>query len=44
MKLFWFDTVNPRKTCAVAKYLQSPLEYVRVDLGRGEHRTPIIWP
>lgn len=40
MKLFWFDTVNPRKTCAVAKYLQSPVEYVRVDLGRGEHRTP----
>ncbi len=40
MKLYWFDTVNPRKACAVAKYLQSPVEYVRVDLARGEHRTP----
>lgn len=40
MKLYWYDTVNPRKACVVAKYLQSPVEYVRVDLGRGEHRAP----
>lgn len=40
MKLYWFDTVNPRKACAVAKYLGSPVEYVHVDLGRGEHKTP----
>ncbi|HEU0277276.1 MAG TPA: glutathione S-transferase family protein [Rhodanobacteraceae bacterium] len=40
MKLYWFDTVNPRKTCAVAKYLQSPVEYVYVDLARGEHKMP----
>jgi glutathione S-transferase len=40
MKLYWFDTVNPRKACAVAKYLQSPVEFVHVDLARGEHRTP----
>jgi glutathione S-transferase len=40
MKLYWFDTVNPRKTCAVAKYLQSPIEYVYLDLARGEHKTP----
>lgn len=40
MKLYWYDTVNPRKACAVAKYLESPVEYVRVDLARGEHRTP----
>lgn len=40
MKLYWFDTVNPRKACAVAKYLRSPVQYVRVDLARGEHRTP----
>lgn len=38
MKLYWFDTVNPRKACAVAKYLQSPVEFVHVDLGRGEHK------
>ena len=40
MKLYWFDTVNPRKACAVAKYLQSPIEYVRVNLGHGEHKAP----
>ena len=40
MKLYWFDTVNPRKACAVAKYLQSPVEFVHVDLGRGAHRRP----
>jgi glutathione S-transferase len=40
MKLYWYDTVNPRKACVVAKYLESPAEYVRVDLARGEHRTP----
>lgn len=40
MKLYWFDTVNPRKVCAVAKYLESPIEYTRVNLGRGEHKTP----
>jgi glutathione S-transferase len=40
MKLYWFDTVNPRKVCAVAKYLQSPIEYAYVDLAQGKHRTP----
>jgi glutathione S-transferase len=40
MKLYWFDTVNPRKACAVAKYLQAPVDYAHVDLGRGEHRKP----
>jgi glutathione S-transferase len=40
MKLFYSETLNPRKTCAVAKYLGSPVEFVRVDLGKGEHRRP----
>jgi glutathione S-transferase len=40
MKLYWSDVLSPRKVCAVAKYLQSPLEYVHLDLGRGEHKTP----
>jgi len=39
MKLYYFETLNPRKVCAVAKYLKAPVEYVRVDLGKGEHRT-----
>ena len=40
MKLYYSDVLNPRKVCALAKYLQSPVEYVFLDLSRGEHRTP----
>lgn len=40
MKLFYCETLNPRKACAVARYLKSPVEFVRVDLGKGEHKTP----
>lgn len=40
MKLYWSDVLSPRKACAVAKYLQSPVEYVYLDMGRGEHKTP----
>ncbi|HEX5353901.1 MAG TPA: glutathione S-transferase family protein [Rhodanobacteraceae bacterium] len=40
MKLYWYDTVNPRKACAVAKYLQSPVEYVYLDFAKGEHKAP----
>lgn len=40
MKLYYAKTPNPRKTCAVAKYLNAPLEYVFVDLMKGENRTP----
>jgi glutathione S-transferase len=39
MKLFYSETLNPRKACAVAKYLGAPVEYIRVDLGKGENRT-----
>jgi len=40
MKLYYFETLNPRKACAVARYLGSPVEFVRVDLTKGESRTP----
>lgn len=40
MKLYYSETLMPRKACAVARHLGSPVEFVRVDLGRGEHRTP----
>lgn len=40
MKLYYFETPNARKACAVAKHLGSPVEYVRVDLASGENRTP----
>jgi glutathione S-transferase len=40
MKLYYSDVLSPRKACAVAKYLQAPVEYVFLDLARGQHRTP----
>jgi glutathione S-transferase len=40
MRLYYFETPNARKPCAVAKYLGSPVEFVRVDLARSEHKQP----
>ncbi len=40
MKLYYAETGNPRKPCAVAKYLGLPVEYVHIDLSKGENRTP----
>lgn len=40
MKLYYFDTINPRKACAVARYLNSPVDFVHVDMHKGEHKTP----
>lgn len=40
MKLYYAETMNPRKACAVACYLKSPVEFVHVDLGKGEHHRP----
>jgi glutathione S-transferase len=40
MKLYYAETLNPRKACAVAKYLNSPVEFVRVELTKGAHKQP----
>ena len=40
MKLYYFETINPQKACAVAKYLDSPVEFVRIDLSKGQHKSP----
>ena len=40
MKLFYFEVLNPRRACAVARYLNSPVEFVHVDLAKGEHKRP----
>ena len=37
MQLYYFPTPNPHKPCAVARYLNSPVEYVNVDLSKGEN-------
>ncbi|HEX2478010.1 MAG TPA: glutathione S-transferase family protein [Geminicoccaceae bacterium] len=40
MKLYYFETPNAHKACAVARYLDAPVEFVRVDLTKGEHKAP----
>ena len=40
MKLYYSDVLSPRKACAAARYLDAPLDYVFLDLGRGEHLQP----
>ncbi|HEY7979718.1 MAG TPA: glutathione S-transferase family protein [Rhizomicrobium sp.] len=40
MKLYYSDVLSPRKACALAKYLNSPVEFIYQDLGKGEHKTP----
>lgn len=40
MRLYYAETLMPRKVCALARHLDLPLELVRVDLGKGEHRAP----
>lgn len=40
MKLYYFETINGKKACAVAKYLNTSVEFVRVDLAKGEHKAP----
>lgn len=40
MKLFYMETLNPQKACAVAKHLNSPVEFIRIDLTKGEQKDP----
>jgi glutathione S-transferase len=40
MKLYYDELLNPRKTCAVAKHVNAPVEFVRLDVATGAHKTP----
>ena len=40
MKLYYCETLNPRKACAVARFLDLPVDFVRIDLAHGEHKSP----
>lgn len=40
MKIYYDEVMSARKPCAVAKHLGLPVEYVRVDLSKGEHKQP----
>jgi glutathione S-transferase len=39
MKLYYTDTINPQKACAVARYLKAPVEFVHIDLAKGEQQS-----
>jgi glutathione S-transferase len=36
MKLYYAETVSPRKVCVASRYLGLPIDYVFVDLRKGE--------
>ena len=38
MKLYYYPTPNSHKPCAVAKHLSLPVDYVRIDLAKGEQK------
>lgn len=40
MQLYYCDVLMPRKACALARHLKAPVEFVYLDLAKGEHRTP----
>ncbi|MDO8421383.1 MAG: glutathione S-transferase family protein [Parvibaculum sp.] len=40
MKLYYADTSNPRKACALARHVDAPVEFVNVDIVNGGARTP----
>jgi glutathione S-transferase len=39
MKLYYYETLAPRKTCAFAKHVGADVEFVHVDLGKGAQRS-----
>ncbi len=38
MRLYYAETLMPRKVCALVRYLGMPVELVHIDLGKGEQR------
>lgn len=40
MKLYYFETINGKKACAVARHLALPVEFIRIDLAKGEQKSP----
>lgn len=40
MRLYYCDILSARKACAVARYLHAPVEFVYLDLTKGDQRGP----
>lgn len=40
MKLYYADTLAPRKVCAFARHIGAPVDFIYVTLEKGEHKAP----
>ena len=40
MTLYYSDILSSHRACAVAKYLNAPVEFVYLDFAKGEHQAP----
>jgi glutathione S-transferase len=40
VKLYYSDILSSHRACAVARYVNAPVEYVYLDFAKGEHQTP----
>lgn len=40
IRLYYSDVLSPRKACAVANYLKAPVEFIYLDLPKGEQYAP----
>jgi glutathione S-transferase len=40
MKLYYSDILSSGRACAVARYLNAPVEYVYLDFAKGDHKKP----
>ncbi|MGQ3357261.1 MAG: glutathione S-transferase family protein [Phreatobacter sp.] len=40
MQLHYAETLMPRKACFVARHLGSPVDFIAVDMAKGEHKAP----
>ena len=40
MKLYYSDTLAPRKVCAFARHIGAPVEFIHLSLEKGEHKMP----
>jgi glutathione S-transferase len=40
LKLYYCDVLAPRKVCSFARHIGAPVEFIYVDLGKGEHKMP----
>jgi glutathione S-transferase len=40
VKLYYSDVLSPHRACAVARHLKSPVEFIYLDLVKGEQQSP----